>query len=131
MRAFAYVAFTEDGAKRSGSIVAETETDAAAQLRDKGLYVSDLQARATPKPRLLQARAASLNADLQAVFTRQMAVLLGAGMTVDSALEAVRQGGHRAPGRQRFPAPHVPLGVPLRVHLPPSSRPQVARPSAA
>ncbi|WP_299693802.1 type II secretion system F family protein [uncultured Tateyamaria sp.] len=94
MRAFAYVAFTADGAKRTGSVVAETETAAADQLQAQGLYVSDLTAKATPRA-WLPARAL-LSPDLQAVFTRQMAVLLGADMPVEAALEAVRQGGHRA-----------------------------------
>lgn len=94
MRAFAYVAFTADGAKRTGSVVAETETAAADQLQAQGLYVSDLTAKAMRKS-WLPARAL-LSADLQTVFTRQMAVLLGAEMPVEAALEAVRQGGHRA-----------------------------------
>lgn len=35
-----------------------------------------------------------LSPDLQVVFTRQMAVMLGAELPVDAALEAVRSGGH-------------------------------------
>ncbi|MGR3634624.1 MAG: type II secretion system F family protein, partial [Shimia sp.] len=38
-------------------------------------------------------RASRLNSDLQAVFTRQMAVLLSADMPVESALEAIRTSG--------------------------------------
>ena len=94
MRAFAYVAFTADGARRTGSVVAETETAAADQLQAQGLYVSDLTAKAA-RSAWWPARAL-LGSDLQAVFTRQMAVLLGAEMPVEAALEAVRQGGHRA-----------------------------------
>ncbi|WP_299628581.1 type II secretion system F family protein [uncultured Tateyamaria sp.] len=96
MRAYAYVAFTAEGKKRSGSVVAETETDAADQLRGQGLYVSELSVRSTARLPGLSRGRATLNADLQAVFTRQMAVLLGADMQVDAALEAVRQGGHAA-----------------------------------
>lgn len=96
MRAYAYVAFTDAGKKRSGTVVAETEAHAAAQLADKSLFVSELierQNKVSGASRLTQKRA-TLNADLQAVFTRQMAVLLGADLPVDAALEAVRQGGH-------------------------------------
>ncbi|MEO0863384.1 MAG: type II secretion system F family protein [Pseudomonadota bacterium] len=97
MRAFAYTAFTNDGAKRTGSVVAETETAAADQLRAQGLFVSDLAPRDEGAARrgLFPARTL-LNADLRAVFTRQMAVLLGADMPIETALEAVRQGGHRS-----------------------------------
>ncbi|MFT5796437.1 MAG: general secretion pathway protein F [Candidatus Azotimanducaceae bacterium] len=96
MRAYAYIAFTEGGKRRSGTIVAETETHASSLLTDKGLFVSELTPRATKSgfSDFLGARRAALSPDLQAVFTRQMAVLLSADMPVDAALEAVRQGGH-------------------------------------
>ena len=47
MRAYAYIAFTEAGKRRSGTIVAETETHAFSLLTDKGLFVSELTPRAT------------------------------------------------------------------------------------
>mmetsp|Transcript_23988 Transcript_23988/g.43905 ORF Transcript_23988/g.43905 Transcript_23988/m.43905 type:complete len:402 (-) Transcript_23988:6922-8127(-) len=93
MRAYAYTAFTEAGDRRKGLVVAETEADAARQLTAQGLYVADLAAKET---RAGPTRRAVLNDDLRAVFTRQMAVLLNAEMPVDAALDAVRQGGHRA-----------------------------------
>lgn len=96
MRAYAYVAFTEGGKRRSGTVVAATEADAATQLSAKGLYVSELTAREKGRGKWQGRRRASLNPDLRAVFTRQMAVLLSAEMPVDAALEAVRQGGHTA-----------------------------------
>ncbi|MGC1497762.1 MAG: type II secretion system F family protein [Sulfitobacter sp.] len=98
MRAFSYIAFTETGKRRTGTIVAETEADAASQLADKQLFVSELTKRDIKAgTKMFSAtRRAQLNPDLQAVFTRQMAVLLGADLPVDTALEAVRQGGHPA-----------------------------------
>ena len=98
MRAFSYIAFTDSGKRRTGTVVAETEADAASQLSCKQLFVSELTERDTkPGAKLFTAtRRAQLNPDLQAVFTRQMAVLLGADLPVDAALEAVRQGGHPA-----------------------------------
>ncbi|RDD64089.1 type II secretion system F family protein [Thalassococcus profundi] len=96
MRAWAYTAYTDTGKRRSGTIVAETEAAAAQELAGKGLFVSDLSDRGQraggARGRRL-GRARRLNADLQAVFTRQMAVLLSAELPVETALEAVRSGG--------------------------------------
>lgn len=96
MKAFAYVAFTEDGKRKAGTVVAETESQASAQLGGQGLFVSELTARSEKSQRFTTARRAALNPDLQAVFTRQMAVLMDAEMPIEAALEAVRQGGHPA-----------------------------------
>lgn len=97
MKAYAYIAFTASGDRRKGLVVAETETDAASQLSAKGLFVADLVFKDTPRDtQTRMARRAILNDDLRAVFTRQMAVLLNAEMPVEAALDAVRQGGHRA-----------------------------------
>ena len=92
MRAFAYTAYDDDGRRRTGTVVAESETHAADELRGQGLFVSEIGAR--------EARAARgrgrLTPELRAVVTRQLAMLLSAGMPADAALEAVRQGGHPA-----------------------------------
>lgn len=95
MRAYAYTAHTAAGKRRRGTVVAETEADAAAQLARQELFVSELvPARAGSGLKL--ARRVRLSPDLQAVFTRQMAVLLGADLPAEAALEAVRTGGHPA-----------------------------------
>ncbi|OWU81678.1 general secretion pathway protein GspF [Oceanicola sp. 22II-s10i] len=100
MRAFSYTAYTGEGHRKSGTVVADTEADAAAQLAEKGLYVSEMTSRAMRGAggglSRLTARRTRLNADLQAVFTRQMAVLLSAELSAEAALEAVRAGGHPA-----------------------------------
>lgn len=99
MNAYGYVAFTDAGKRRSGTIIAETESHATAQLRAKGLYVSELEQRAAAREgwrARFGTRRARLNADLRAVFTRQMAVLLSAELPVEAALEAVRSGGQGA-----------------------------------
>lgn len=94
MKAFSYVAYNDAGRKKSGTVVAETETHAAEELKAKGLFLSELTQRANrPEGTFFRTR---LNPDLQAVFTRQMAVLLAADMPAEAALEAVRQGGHPA-----------------------------------
>ncbi|WP_299146617.1 type II secretion system F family protein [uncultured Tateyamaria sp.] len=99
MNAYGYVAFTEGGKRRTGTIIAETESHASGQLQQKGLYVSELVLREQAGGGLRWRpgrRKARLTPDLQAVFTRQMAVLLAAELPAEAALEAVRQGGHAA-----------------------------------
>lgn len=99
MNAYGYTAFTDSGKRRTGTVIAETESHATAQLRAQGLYVAQLDRRAAASVGwrgLLGTRRARLNTDLRAVFTRQMAVLLSAGLPVEAALEAVRQGGQGA-----------------------------------
>ena len=96
MRAFAYTAYTDSGKRRTGTVLAETEAHAAEELKAKGLYVSELGdrgARAAAKGKTKGPRGKRLSADLQAVFTRQMAVLLTADLTAEAALDAVRAGG--------------------------------------
>ncbi len=88
MRSFRYVAFTKTGQRRTGSLVADSERSASDQLKAQGLYPEKLMVqagRATP------GRRAKLDADTRAVFTRQMAVLLGSDLSVEAALEAVIQ----------------------------------------
>ncbi|CUH89348.1 General secretion pathway protein F [Phaeobacter sp. CECT 5382] len=113
MKAYRYIAYTSAGRRRSGTVVAETERDASAQLAEQDLFVAELQetralasrpvSGAESKPgigesarRLFASRRHRLSPDLQAVFTRQMAVMLGAELPVEAALEAVRTGGHSA-----------------------------------
>ncbi|MFZ7091499.1 type II secretion system F family protein [Primorskyibacter sp. 2E233] len=97
MKAYSYIAYTSAGRRRTGTIVAETEIHATEQLASQDLFASDLTEtkRATSgNRRAVFAR--KLVPDLQAVFTRQMAVMLTAELPVDGALEAVRTGGHPA-----------------------------------
>lgn len=94
MRAFAYTAFTAGGRRKSGTVIAESESHAAQLLKQRGLFVSELSGRASAGGIAGRGwRRNRLNADLQAVFTRQMAVLLAAGLTSEFALEAIRTGG--------------------------------------
>lgn len=96
MKAFQYIAYNTEGRRKTGTIIAEGEAHAAAQLKERGLFVSDLTARSGRKPLGLSMDLrwrTQLNADLQAVFTRQMAVLLAADLPSEAALEAVRSSG--------------------------------------
>lgn len=98
MRAYAYTAYTGAGRRRTGTIIAETESDAAEQLAKQDLFVSEMREAQSARTGqgLRLSRRVRLNADLQSVFTRQMAVLLAAELPAEAALEAVRTGGHPA-----------------------------------
>ncbi|NDW44303.1 type II secretion system F family protein [Ruegeria sp. PrR005] len=97
MKAYSYTAYTDAGRRKRGTVVAETETQAVQQLKGKGLFVSEIGDRARPDrgrrgtAGLWQRR---LTADLQMVLTRQMAVLLGAELPIEAALDALRASGH-------------------------------------
>ena len=103
MKAYGYIAYTDSGQRRRGTVVAETEAQAARQLQDQGLFVSQLsggtestadQGRAGRRRRWR----GQLSADLQMVLTRQMAVLLSAGLPVEMVLKAMGTGGGTAGG---------------------------------
>ncbi|WP_338055556.1 type II secretion system F family protein [Shimia biformata] len=93
MKAYRYTAYTDSGRMRRGAVVAETEAAATAELAARGLFVSELDEK---PPRPARWRRGALNRDLQMVMTRQLAVLLGAELPADDALEAVRLGGDNA-----------------------------------
>lgn len=95
MRAFSYIAFTAEGRRRRGTVVAESAKAAERQLAQEGLFPSSLTPQAdTPigqrrwfsAPHIRR----QLSADFQAVFTRQMSVLLEANLPLDAALGAVQ-----------------------------------------
>jgi general secretion pathway protein F len=97
MRAFSYIAFTGAGQRKKGTLVAESEVQASEMLKSQGLYAETItskeQGRNPLKPRKRRAR---LNADMRAVFTRQMAVLLASDLSAEAALETVRSSGTAA-----------------------------------
>ena len=94
MRAFAYTAFTAGGARKRGTLVAESETQAAEILRGQGLFAEAITAKGRAGPRRRPfGRRTRLSADMRAVFTRQVAVLLASDLTAESALETVRASG--------------------------------------
>lgn len=95
MKAYAYTAYTDNGRRRAGTILADTEAHASVLLETQGLYVSSLSERGRRAPGVRRVRA-RLNSDLQVVFTRQMAALLASDLPLEQALEAIRQGGHSA-----------------------------------
>lgn len=93
MRAFSYTAYTAAGRQRRGTLVAESDAQAAQQLRAQGLFASEIIAKGDTTRRLRRNR---LSDDMRAVFTRQMAVLLSAEVSADAALETVGGSGTNA-----------------------------------
>jgi general secretion pathway protein F len=94
VRAFSYTAFTAEGAKKRGTLVAESEAQAADILRGQGLFAEDITAkRQGTGITLTRSRRTRLNADMRAVFTRQMAVLLSSDLSAEMALETIRSSG--------------------------------------
>ena len=103
MKAYSYVAFNDRGKRRRGTVLAETEAEAARQLQEQGLFVSELSSRrpgraeGTARRHRFVGWRQRMNADLQAVMTRQMAVLLAAELPVEAVLDAVRASGGGSP----------------------------------
>lgn len=90
MKTFAYVAYTPDGKRKRGVMVAEDEADASARVSALGLMPSNLTQQSTTPPGRGRWRERGINHEFLSVFTRQMAVLLDAGLTAEAALEAVQ-----------------------------------------
>lgn len=90
MKTFAYTAYTPEGRRKRGVVVAENENDASARVSALGLMPSTIEAQAPPRQSRGRRRERAIGLDLLSVFTRQMAVLLGAGLTAEAALEAVQ-----------------------------------------
>ena len=88
-----YPAFTATGARRRGTLVAESEAQAAEILRGQGLFAEAITAKGARARRGGFGRRTRLNADMRAVFTRQMAVLLSSDLTAGTALETIRASG--------------------------------------
>lgn len=96
MKTFAYTAYDDDGARKRGSVLADTEADAVRQLGTQGLHVAELSLRADTRRSAGGWGRARLSRALQTVFTRQLAVLLSAEMAVDDALGTLKSAGSTA-----------------------------------
>lgn len=93
-----YDAVDAEGRRRKDRMDATSVQDAVAQLRRKGLFVTNIRADAPAarSPRAgrgagTQVRHARLSLRSLALFTRQMAMLLRAGSSLVPALEAIRR----------------------------------------
>jgi len=95
MRTFSYTAYTAEGKRTRGVIIAETGANAGEKLKAQGLFATEISARkAVSTRRGLSLRGVGrFSSDMRMVFTRQMAVLLSADLPSDAALDAVRNSG--------------------------------------
>jgi len=94
VKAYSYTAYTAKGKNKNGVIIAETEVHASELLEGQGLFASHISEKAKSRGLTLgRSSRTRLSADMRAVFTRQMAVLLAAGLAGEAALEAVRSSG--------------------------------------
>lgn len=101
MRTFAYTAYTPQGREKRGMIVAQNTDDASQRIRAMGLLPGDIDLQ-TQNASGIGAKAGGwqrgrINHDMLSVFTRQLAVLLSAGLAADDALAAVQSS---APDKQ-------------------------------
>lgn len=96
MPAFHYIAMTSAGKEKKGVIEAENDKQARTQLRDRALVpikvvpASQKTQGATSSWQWLQ-RKQRLTSKALALFTRQFATLLGAGLPVEESLQAVAE----------------------------------------
>ena len=105
LAAFRYEALNAAGKTASGVIESDSERQARALLRDRGLLpigLEPLRAGESLPARVL--RPAGLNRFQLALLTRQFATLLGAGLTVEQALVALAEQCPTAAERERIAA---------------------------
>lgn len=94
MRRYRYKAFRPDGAAVTGALPAASASDAARTLRERGCTVARLRPERRLLPRWISGRALAL-------FCREWASLLSAGLPMTEALAILARHGRRA-ARQTF-----------------------------
>ena len=88
MKSYAWRAYTAEGKLKTGLSVASDPVEVSTKLRADGLFPEEIteQAIGTAHRRLVK----RLDADMQAVLARQLAVLIDSGLPVDDALSIVQ-----------------------------------------
>ncbi len=87
MAAFQYQALDATGQEQRGVVDADTARSARQQLRDRGLHPVSVEAAVEAAGGVVVRR--GLGTSRLAVFTQQLATLLGAGLPIDEALGAL------------------------------------------
>ncbi|MDP2285125.1 MAG: type II secretion system inner membrane protein GspF [Pseudohongiella sp.] len=90
MEAFDYKALDASGKTVSGIIQAESARQARSQLRGRGLLPAQID-RVRARERASQVWARGLSAAELSMVTRQLATLLGSGLTLEQALNALME----------------------------------------
>jgi general secretion pathway protein F len=106
MPAFRYEALAHDGSANNGLLDAESAKQARSQLRARGLVPVDVQpvvqtdAHGTAKKGIVLFATGRLNTLERALFTRQLASLLQAGLPLERALTALGEEAERDSAHQ-------------------------------
>lgn len=87
MAEFTYAALTDKGAKKTGNIVAESKEMALQQLREQGLFPTDVQTASALNREIKFNVGGSISAHALAVFCRQFHSMLDAGVALVPALQ--------------------------------------------
>ena len=107
MPGYRYTAYDLDGREQRGVLESDSPRLARAQLRDKGLFPLDVAqieaANDTNIGTFSKRRAHLATADLARV-TRQLATLLGAGLTIEQTFNAIIEQAESEPERQLLAA---------------------------
>lgn len=107
MPGYRYTAYDLDGREQRGVLESDSPRLARAQLRDKGLFPLDVAqieaANDTNMGTFSKRRAHLATADLARV-TRQLATLLGAGLTIEQTFNAIIEQAESEPERQLLAA---------------------------
>lgn len=90
MKSYYYKAYDAEGRRKTGVIVAEDESDASRQLNLEGYFPEEIGTNPEGGRTWFTRGNRSLDADLQTLFARQMAVLISSGLPVDRALDVIR-----------------------------------------
>ncbi len=105
MSGYKYEALAPDGRVRRGVLESDSPRQARARLREQGLLPLEIEAIAQgeaerPRTAARRTRGRRLGATALALLTRQLATLLGAGLTVEQALNALVDQSERDAERQ-------------------------------
>ncbi|MGA8054159.1 MAG: type II secretion system protein GspF, partial [Burkholderiales bacterium] len=90
MAAFNYEALAADGRLKRGVLESDSARQARARLRQEGLTPVAVEQIAAREKRMASRRlGGGLSAGALALLTRQLATLLGAGLTIEQTLNAL------------------------------------------
>lgn len=96
MAAYEYIALTQSGDEKKGILEADTQRQARDQLRNQNLILISLiqvgaksSSSETDNTSRIQPRRTKMNSSEMVLFTRQLAIMLGSGITIEESLRGV------------------------------------------
>ncbi len=91
MSAYSYIAYDAEGQKKKGVLVADGEAHALSLLRERGLFPEQIAPAKSDQARSRLLARRRLSDEDRVILTRQLAVLIGAELPVDEALNVLMQ----------------------------------------